>query len=181
MVSHLKSPFLDPGTGSHLGHRSSPVANKLGFQSYSGHVGGISHPPAMGSRSTRTISELRLPSIQQHATADHVQGLRMCFQAEGISEEAIHLILVSWRQRTVSNSDASWRKWQSWCSATNKNPFPANLSQVLSFLAKQFEAGKQYWSLNCYCSAISSAHLPIDGLPILMASLWESTHLYAGS
>lgn len=46
------------------------------------------------------------------------------------------------------------------------SPFAANLSQVLSFLATQFEEGKQYWSLNCYCSVISSAHLPIDGFHV---------------
>ena len=35
-----------------------------------------------------------------------------------------------------------------------------------SFLTKQFQDGKQYSFLNCYRSAISSTHLPIEGFPI---------------
>ena len=31
----------------------------------------------------------------------------------------------------------------------------------MALFAKEFQDGKQYRSLNCYCSAISSAHLPI--------------------
>ena len=38
----------------------------------------------------------------------------------------------------------------------------------MALLAKEFQDGKQYRSLNCYCSVISSAHLPIiiDGFPV---------------
>ena len=53
-----------------------------------------------------------------------------------------------------------------WCSSSKSNPFAADLSKVLGFLAEQFQEGKQYRSLNCYRSAISSAHLPIDGFPV---------------
>lgn len=90
----------------------------------------------------------------------------MRFKAEGISEEAISLILASWRSKTESNYDSAWKKWQAWCSSRNTNPFAADLPKVLGFLAKQFEEGKQYRSLNCYRSAISSAHLPIEGFPV---------------
>ena len=38
----------------------------------------------------------------------------------------------------------------------------------MALLAKEFQDGKQYRSLNCYRSVISSAHLPIiiDGFPV---------------
>ena len=45
-------------------------------------------------------------------------------------------------------------------------PFTADVSAVLSFLADEFEAGRQYRSLNCYRSALSSMLLPIEGTPV---------------
>ena len=53
-----------------------------------------------------------------------------------------------------------------WCTTKGVNPFDADLSEILSFLARQYNEGKRYTSLNCYRSAISSAHLPIDGFPV---------------
>ena len=42
----------------------------------------------------------------------------------------------------------------------------ADVSAVLSFLADEFKAGRQYRSLNCYRSALSSTLLPIEGTPV---------------
>ena len=47
----------------------------------------------------------------------------------------------------------------------------ADLSYVLGFLAKEFKDGKQYRSLSCYHSAVSSSHLPIDGFSVGKHSL----------
>ena len=76
------------------------------------------------------------------------------------------LILSSWRQKTNSNYNSAWRKWEQWCHERAVNPFSASLPDILSFLTKQFQDGKQYRSLNCYRSAISSTHLLIEGFPI---------------
>ena len=46
------------------------------------------------------------------------------------------------------------------------HPFSADVSSILGFLADQFEEGKQYRSLNCYRSALSSTHLPVEGFPV---------------
>jgi len=45
-------------------------------------------------------------------------------------------------------------------------PFHQDVSAVLGFLADQFEEDKQYRSLNCYRSALSSTHLTIEGFPV---------------
>ena len=65
-----------------------------------------------------------------------------------ISDKAGKLIFASWQDKTNANS---WRKWEEWCE-----PFTG-------LLADQFEAGRKCHSLNCYKSAVSSCHLPIDG------------------
>ena len=80
-------------------------------------------PPILLPHNSRTIAKLRLPTDGQASPVNRLQGLRMRFEAEGISEEAIRLILASWRSKTDSNYDSAWRKWQSWCSTWNTNPF----------------------------------------------------------
>jgi len=41
-----------------------------------------------------------------------------------------------------------------------------DISAMLSFLVDELEAGRQYRSLNCYRSALSSNLLSIEGLPV---------------
>ena len=71
-----------------------------------------SHPASSAARDSGTIRQLRLPNDEQSASINRLQGLRMRFEAEGISEEAIDLILASWRSKTEANYDSAWRKWQ---------------------------------------------------------------------
>ena len=121
---------------------------------------------ASGPSNPVSISQLQLSNSRRPAPIDRVQGLRLRFQADGISEEAIKLILASWRSKTDANYNSAWRKWQGWCNEKGANPFNSDLSLILGFLATEFGEGKQYRSLNCFRSAISSAHLPVDGFPV---------------
>ena len=95
-------------------------------------------------------------------TIDRVEGLRRPFQEKYTLGKASELILASWRQKTNSNYKSFWRKWEEWCRSRNVHPFSSGISEVLDFIADQFEAGRQYRSLNGYRSAISSCHLPVD-------------------
>ena len=74
--------------------------------------------------------------------------------------------MASWRGKTNTNYNSAWRKWSQWCSERNKNPISADIATALGFLADQFDKGKQYRSINCYRSAISSTHLPVQGFPL---------------
>ena len=84
---------------------------------------------------------------------------------------ATRLILSSWRDNTNANYNSAWKKWENWCRGKHVPPFAADVSAILSFLADEFEEGKQYRSLNYYRSAISSTHLPIEGIPVGQHSL----------
>ena len=64
------------------------------------------------------------------------------------------------------NYNSSWRQWEQWCIQSSTNPISPTLSDILNFLAYQFQQGKQYRSLNCYRSALSSVLAPIDGFDI---------------
>ena len=66
---------------------------------------------------------------------------------------------------TTTRPGGTWRKWEEWCTSHCVPTFSA-FSDILGFLAHHFEQGKQYRSLNCYRSALSSCHLPIKGFSV---------------
>ncbi len=166
LVPNFSGSVQGSSTNGNIGARCSTMANASLVPSTASNAYRHSHPASPAARDSGTISQLRLPHNEQSTSTNRLQGLRMRFKAEGIPEEAIDLILASWRTKTEANYEFAWRKWQTWCSSENTNPFAADLSVILGFLAKEFQDGKQYRSLNCYRSAISSAHLPIEGFPV---------------
>ena len=126
-------------------------------------------PSSSGSTpvpSGHAFSQLRLPSSNDPSSVGRMEGLRGQLQAEAISEGAINLILASWREKTNATYNSAWRKWERWLTTHNTDPFSANIANVLEFLTEEFKAGRGYMSLNCYRSAISSTHLPIQGFAV---------------
>ena len=59
-------------------------------------------------------------------------------------------MISSWRDQTSSNYNSAWWKWNAWRAERDLPTFMTDVSAVLSFLADEFEAGRQYSSLNCY-------------------------------
>ena len=118
------------------------------------------------SGSTDPFSKLWLSSEGQSTISGHLEGIRRHLASRKISTAATKLILASWRDTTNANYNSAWKKWEKWCGEQDVPPFAADVSAVLSFLTHEFEEGKQYRSLNCYCSAISSTHLPIKRVPV---------------
>ena len=54
----------------------------------------------------------------------------------------------------------------SWCTERSIDPLSAPLNEVLEFLLEQFEAGKQYRTINAIRSAISMTHEEVDGIQV---------------
>ena len=106
------------------------------------------------------------PSSKKSQSAGRMVHLRQLYQGAGISDEATALLLASWRSSTTKNYNSSWRVWEQWCVQSSTNPISPSLSDILNFLAYQFHQGKQYRSLNCYRSALSSVLAPIEGFDI---------------
>ena len=131
-----------------------------------GIAGGLPSPPATGSGNYNTLSQLQLSNSGSSSSTGRLEGLRQRFRVEKISDQAIDLILSSWRDKTNTNYNLVWKSWESWCTTRGLNPFSTDISNVLDFLAEKFHAGLKYRSLNCYRSALSSALLPIDGFQV---------------
>ena len=148
------------------GRDCSPVENAGMVSSDDGDGNRPPNSPSGTGQHSNSISELRVSSTNGHSKVGRMEGLRRQLSERAIPEKAGELILASWQSKTNANYNSSWRKWEEWCKPRDIHPFSSGISRVLGFLADQFEAGRQYQSLNCYRSAISSCHLPIDGFAV---------------
>ena len=70
------------------------------------------------------------------------------------------------RHPTSKSYNCSWAKWSSWCQKRQSNPVLSPIEEILTFLAELFSDGKEYRTINVFRSAISSAHVYIDGKPV---------------
>ena len=149
LVSNFTSPSESSGRPSNSGADHPIMAHTAMVPGFNGSAGGLSTPPAQDGRGNKAISELRLPSTGVTSSTGHLEGLRQRFRAEKISDQAIDLILSSWRDKTNSNYNSVWKAWESWCAARGVHPFLSTISDVLDFLAEKYAAGLKYCSLNC--------------------------------
>jgi len=95
--------------------------------------------------------------LQETAQCENANRIRKNLKAKRIPENASRLIISSWRDKTNA-------AWDVWCTKRNLPSFLLDVSAVLSFLADEFEAGRQYRSLNCYRLVLSSTLLSIEGI-----------------
>ena len=163
LVPNFTSPSESSSRPSNSGTHHPIIAHTVMVTSLNEPPGRLSTPPAKDGRGNKAISELRLPNTGVTSSTGRLEALRQRFRAEKISDQAIELILSSWRDKTNSNYNSVWKAWESWCAATGVHPFLSGISNVLDFLAEKYAAGLKYHSLNCYRSALSSALLPVDG------------------
>ena len=166
MVPNLQS--VDENTnGENKGSTNHPTVESSAMVSNAANHGDrLPNTASRCARPTDSVSKLRLPSEGQSSLPGRLEGIRQHLTAKQISSKATRLILSSWRDKTNANYNSAWKKWENWCRGKHVPPFAADVSAILSFLADEFEEGKQYRSLNCYRLAISSTHLPIEGIPV---------------
>ena len=166
MVPNLQSVDENTNGENNCGTNYPTVESSAMISSAANHGDRLPNTASRCARPTDSISELRLPSEGQSPLSGRLEDITQHLTAKQISSKATRLILSSWRDKTNANYNSAWKKWENWCRGKHVLPFAADVSAILSFLADEFEEGKQYRSLNCYCSAISSTHLPIEGIPV---------------
>ena len=81
-----------------------------------------------------------------------------------LSKDVRDVLAQSVRPGTSSQYNSCWQYFMNWCITRETDPAEAPLAKVLEFLSHLFrERGLAYRTKNCYRSAISSFHAPIDG------------------
>lgn len=90
----------------------------------------------------------------------HLAHLRRHYHAAGLSEQVIHMLRKSWKNWTESSYSNAWRLLDHWCLRRDTDPLSAPVSNIPEF---QFEARKQYRTLNSIRLAIAMTHSEVDG------------------
>ena len=83
-----------------------------------------------------------------------------------VPKEAQDIICASWRSSANKSYNAAWNKWASWCGGRGICPISVPLRDILLFLSLLFQEGKEYSTVNTYCSTIASVHVMIDGVGV---------------
>lgn len=96
-------------------------------------------------------------------TSGRLASFRVSQCPPDLSERVLELISKSWRKSTEATYSSAWRLWSNWCTQRRLDPLSAPLREVLEFLCEEFEAGKQYRTINTLRSAISMTHTEVDG------------------
>jgi site-specific recombinase XerD len=92
-----------------------------------------------------------------------MEDLRRARQVQGLSADAAELWMSAWRTGTQTAYDSCWRKWTSWCSKQQIDPFQATVENVANFLSHLYTQGYEYRTINNYRTAISAIHPEIEG------------------
>ncbi|CAC5411891.1 unnamed protein product [Mytilus coruscus] len=107
-----------------------------------------------------STSESGCVSVNCMATIDQQ------FKTEGFSENARKLLSASWRAGTQKDYKAKFRKYNSWCSERDIDPYTASLEICANFLTHLFEKGLQYRTIAGYRFMLSSVLSPIEKIPV---------------
>ena len=125
-------------------------------------IGPSYRPSSPSSPNPQSVNAGRNDSPTNPPPAGRMAYLRQQYEEGGFSVQARDLLSAAWRRNTSDQYASAWRKWTSWCAERKVNPISASLSNIINFLAGEYQQGKQYRTLNVYRSAISMTHPVID-------------------
>ena len=118
-----------------------------------------------GNKTDFSPSSLRgSPPLMETAEASCMGCLRRQKNELTLFKDVRDVLAQSVRPGTSSQYNSCWQYFVNWCISRETYPAEAPLAEVLEFLSHLFrERGLAYRTINCYRSAISSFHAPIDG------------------
>ena len=158
-------PFRQvPRSGSETaGTTASPCSTSVGNPTLvSSFIGPSYRPSSPSPPNTQSGNSGRNDSPTKPPPAGRMAYLRQQYEEGGFSVQARDLLSAAWRRNTSDQYASAWHKWTSWCAERKVNPISASLSDIINFLAGEYQQGKQYRTLNVYRSAISMTHSVID-------------------
>lgn len=100
--------------------------------------------------------------------------IRRSIQSKDLSEQTKDILLSSGREKTTKQYECYLRKWETFCSGREVNPFSTPVKEVLEFLTFLYESGIGYSGINTARSALSSVvtlvdavHYPVGQHPLI--------------
>ena len=88
--------------------------------------------------------------------SDCMVAIDQQFKKKGFSKQTRKLLTASWRKGTQKDYASKFKKFNSWCSSREVDPYCATLTQVTDFLTHLYTSGLQYRTIAGYRSMLSS-------------------------
>ena len=106
------------------------------------------------------------PLLPEEIPVSCMENFWKSLQNKGFPEKVSKILLSSWRSSTAKQYESAWKGWSTWCSKEKVNPFSTTIKHILSYLADLFHQGRQYQIIRVHRSAISSFHIPLEGVVV---------------
>ena len=90
----------------------------------------------------RQSGDVQSGPICDAPTASRMAYLRERYRSQRLLEEAMNLMLKSWRAKTNKSYDSLFTKWECWCSERGSDPISSPVTEVANFLAYVFIQGR---------------------------------------
>lgn len=147
----MEPDWQGPGTNSLTTSRACPGGSSMEATGMVSSVTGddsrlsTSHLPEEGSDHGHTPRQLPKQLPRSEPPTGNAAYLRQQYKDCQVLEEAIKLLLASWREKSSKTYDSLFGKWVSWCSEWDCDPISCPTGEVVNFFAHLFEHGYQYF------------------------------------
>ena len=98
--------------------------------------------------------------------SDGLQIVRMSLQSQRLSEQAIEIVMSSWRDSTKKQYKTYLARWHKFSTKRSCDPLQPTVTDVIEFLTELFQSGIGYSCLNTARSALSSVIVFPDNKPV---------------
>jgi hypothetical protein len=120
--------------------------------------------PAPGPLDNATLGST--PSTEEPFENDGMSSVKRYFQTNGLSEQAVNLLMQSWRGSTKKQYACYINQWTAFCAEKQVDNICPPVASVLDFLTELYHKGLKHSSINTARSALSTFILSADGKPI---------------
>lgn len=121
---------------------------------------------AGASRSVVSTKNQNLSSKTSDIQSDGLAALDRNFKDSGFSKPARNLLMASRRAGTQSDYAVKFKKFNSWCSQREKDPYTASIVDCVEFLTFLFHEGLKYRTISGYRSMLSAVVRPVNNVPV---------------
>lgn len=126
---------------------------------------GTSHSSSRKESAPAAIQPQCHSSTPPQVDSDGLQIVRMSLQSQRLSEQAIDIVMSSWRESTKKQYKTYLARWHKFSTKRSCDPLQPTVTDVIEFLTELFQSGIGYSCLNTARSALSAVIVFPDNTP----------------
>ena len=145
---------------------STAVAEEALVHQSASNVHSMSDEIANSSRSIDSTENPNMPSQSSDFQAGCMATVNRSLQNKGFSVDTRKLMVASWRAGTRKDYAVKFKKFNSWCSEREIDPYDATVTNCADFLTSLYQDGLKYRTISGYRSMLSVLLPSVEGVQI---------------